>query len=304
MKPHPLLFLLIPLLVVLGSCTKEVSKEDSTHNSTNSGNFYATIDGKPWQGDSLQQAIVTAGIVTITGIGKTQEEMSIVLPALQTGVYAINSQSAGFALYTSLKEGVAELYLSNTSTDPSKAGGTVSLTTIDTVNKTLSGTFQFKLYQESNTTTKTVTEGVFKNIPYNTIDSIRPPIVPPGGNADTLIASIDSVVWNAAQVSGGTQSGMLIIAGASVDSQQTLGLYMPESISAGTYTLDFNTGIYIASYNPDPLTYMVSKGNGSLTIIENDTVNKRIKGSFNFVGISQTDNTSAKITNGYFSVGY
>jgi hypothetical protein len=303
MKSHQVLFILTGFLFSLGSCTKEFSYENPALNQSGSGNFYATIDGEPWQADSLQMAIVAdSGIVTITGISKTQDEISMVLPGFQKGVYAVNGQSVGFALFTSLQVTAADLYLTNTSTDASKAGGTVSLTTIDTVNKTISGTFQFNLYQETNMTTKTVTGGVFNNIPYTGVVS-SPSGPPVGDSADTLIATIDSVNWNASQISVVPQGGVLVIIGFSADGQQSMALSMPESVSAGTYTLDVNSGIYMAYYI-DGLTTFVSEGNGSLTVIANDTVNKRINGRFNFVGASQTDNSSDKITNGYFSVKY
>lgn len=305
MKSNPVLFLLAASLFTLGSCTKELSQESPVQQLPGPGNFYATIDGGSWKADSAQVAIVDdSGIVTITGISKSLEEVSMVLPGFLKGVYAVNGQSTGYALYASLQGGSVDPFLSNGSTDASKAGGTVSLTSIDTVNHTVSGTFQFKLFRVSDLTTETVTAGVFNNIPYINSNSI-PPIVPPTGlNADTLIASVNTVSWIAAQVLVTDTSGLLVIAGTSSDGQQTLGLYMPSSVTAGTYTLDFNTGVYLGSYSPDPLTLLVAQGNGSLTIISNDTVNRHISGRFNFVGISLTNNSSANLTNGYFSVNY
>ncbi|HEY4154674.1 MAG TPA: DUF6252 family protein, partial [Puia sp.] len=227
-------------------------------------------------------------------------------PGFQTGVYSVNAQSEGFAFFSNIQD-TTNLYLSNSSPDVSKAGGTVSLTVVDTVNKTISGTFQFNLYQASSGSTKTITSGVFNNIPYTgSGGTTLPPIqAPPGSNTDTLYAQVDSVAWEAAQVLVNAQSGSLIIGGISSDAQQTLGLYMPANITAGTYSLDFSSGIYFATFSPGPTSSLFSIGTGnSLTILENDTVNRRIKGNFNFVGKSQTDSSSATITNGYFSAAY
>ena len=305
MKSNPVLLLLAAFLFSLGSCTKELSRESPVQQAQGPGNFYATIDGQIWEADSVQISIVDdSGIVTITGISKSQEEISMVLPGFLIGVYAVSGESPGYSLYASLQGSAVDPFLSNGSTDVTKAGGTVSLTAIDTVNHTVSGTFQFKVYRSSDMTTKTVTAGVFNKIPYINSSSL-PPITPPAGqNSDTLIASVNNVSWVAALVQPSDQSGMLVIAGTSSDGQQTLGLFMPSSVIAGTYTLDLNAGTYLASYSPDPLTFFVAQGNGSLTIISNDTVNRRITGRFNFVGISQATNGSANITNGYFSVSY
>ena len=80
MKSNPVLLLLAAFLFSLGSCTKELSRENPVQQAQGPGNFYATIDGQIWEADSVQVAIVDdSGIVTITGISKSQEEISMVL---------------------------------------------------------------------------------------------------------------------------------------------------------------------------------------------------------------------------------
>lgn len=302
MKLHPV-FLLISILVFsLGSCKKELSQETPTHNSSGGGTFYATIDGQSWQGDSLQQAIAMNGTLTITGIGKTQEVMAIVLPGFQTGVYTVNAQSAGYAFFGNPAD-AATLYLSNSSPDPLKAGGTVTLTMIDTVNKTVSGTFQFNLFEGPDSVSISVTAGVFSGIPYTGSGGAQNP-PPPAGSTDTLIAQIDGVDWEAAQVLVGAQTGQLVIGGVSASARQSVGLYMPDSVAAGTYAMNFADGKYFAMYNPDPSTVLLSIGNGSLTVIENDMVKKHISGNFSFVAKSEIGGSSSTVSNGYFSVDY
>jgi hypothetical protein len=308
MKLHPVLFLFAPLVFLWGSCTKELSREIPLA-SQDSVNFYAVIDGAPWQGDSLQQVNISdSGIVSIMGIGKSQDEISMVLPAFRKGVYAVNSQTPAYAQYNSLKEGfAAEIYLTNTSSDQSKAGGTVTITDIDTVNKTVSGTFQFKVYQESNTTTKTVTAGFFNKLPYSGSGSVINPGGPPGGGistTDTLSATINDTAWAADQVLAASQNGILIVSGSSADGLKVLALYMPAAVTPGSYTLNYSSGTYSALYDPDPTTPLVAQANGTLKITENDTVNKHITGTFSFTGISLTSSVTASITNGYFSCSY
>lgn len=300
MKLHPV-FLLISILVFsLGSCKKELSQEAPAHGVSGAGTFYATIDGQSWEGDSLRQAIAANGTLTITGIGKTQEAMAIVLPGFQTGIYIINAQSAGYAFFGNPAD-AATLYLSNSNPDPLKAGGTVTLTRIDTVKKTVSGTFQFNLFEAPDSVSMSVTAGVFSDIPY-TGSAQNPP--PPAGGTDTLLAQIDGVDWVAAQVLVGAQTGQLVIGGVSANARQSVGLYMPDSVTAGTYAMNFADGKYFAMYNPDPSTVLLSIGNGSLTVIENDTVKKHISGNFSFVAKSEIGGSSSTVSNGYFSVDY
>ena len=126
MKSTPIL-VCVAFIFSLASCTKELSRESPTHGLPNSGTFYATIDGQSWNGDSIQQAVVADGTLTITGVSRAGDALAIVLPGLQTGVYALNAQSAGYALFTNLQD-TSNLYLSNSIADSSKAGGIVSLT--------------------------------------------------------------------------------------------------------------------------------------------------------------------------------
>src|SRR5665213_1638179 len=308
MKLHPVLFLFAPLVFLWGSCTKELSRENPLP-AQDSVNFYAVIDGIPWQGDSLRQVNISdSGIISITGIGKNQDEISMVLPAFRQGVYAVNSQTPAYAQYNSLKEGfAAEIYLTNTISDESKAGGTVSITDIDTVNKTISGTFQFKAYQESNTTTKTVTAGFFNQLPYSGSGSVINPEGPPGGGVsttDTLSASINDTAWAADQVLAASQNGVLIVSGSSADGSRLVAMYMPAAVTPGNYTLNYSSGTYFAAYDPDPNTILVAQANGTLKITENDTRNKHVTGTFSFVGASLTSGVTASITNGYFSCNY
>jgi hypothetical protein len=304
------------LLLSLGSCTKEYSYEPSSQDSSSAnGNFYATIDGKLWKGDSIQQAILADGTLTITGIGKTRDAMAIVLPGILPGVYALSVQSPGYALFADLQDST-DPYLSNASQDASKAGGTVTLTSVDTARKTVSGTFQFNLYQASGAVTMKVTSGVFTDIPYYSDGSspVNPGGPPSGGGSggeDTLTASINGVDWEAAVVNSATQAGVLGMIGSDASIKQGINLYMPSNAAPGTYSMDFNSsagyyGAYIAdlqSTNPVPLLPL-QDNDGSLTILENDTVNRRIRGNFQFNAESADFSKTVSITNGYFSIGY
>src|SRR5450432_675702 len=291
MKSRILPLLLPGFVFLFFACSKEVSEEHgSIPTNISSGNFTATIDGTPWTADSLQQALVldNNGSVNISGLGKTGEQISMILPVFKKGSYILNSTSSGYSFYLNLQNNTQQGYLSNVA----NAGGTVTISTIDTVNKTVSGTFQFNLTSPVSFTSRSVTKGVFTNIPYI---SATGPVPPPGGIQDTLLATVDGAKFNAIQVLSGTSGNQLTLAGFGSNGAQSVDLIMPESVGVGTYNLDVTAGVYAAAYSPDGLIALLSVSNGSLTILMNDIAARRIRGTFSFVG-SETGVTSVNIT--------
>ena len=79
---------------------------------------------------------------------------------------------------------------------------------------------------------------------------------------------------------------------------QSLNLYLYDTITIGTHPL--NGGIYSrAMYSPNNSNYFFSDS-GTVDILEYDTVNWKIKGTFNFVG--KEFGTSINVTNGAFEI--
>jgi hypothetical protein len=295
--------LLTAVLFSFISCTKEMSLENKNGTAPVNGDFYATIDGLQWSADSLQDVEVDTAGVSILGLSKTGEVITMFLPQFKTGTYTLNAQSASYAVYANIVTNPNSEYLSNFG----KAGGTITITSIDTVNKLISGNFQLTLVNPLDNTTKTITGGILAYVPYEGGSAII--ITPPptgGGNMDTLTALVNGNAFTGAVVETekDTISGQLLVAGISADGITDIALDMPMNIKAGTYSLDFNKGMYFGFYNPSASVILVSIANGSLTIISNDAVNRRIKGTFNFIGSTSTTASTANVTQGYFSVSY
>ena len=97
-------------------------------------------------------------------------------------------------------------------------------------------------------------------------------------------------------------AGQMLIAGFS--GTQDVGLFIPSGISAGTYNLDFTTGLYIGVYNPDASVTLFSQSNGTITILSNNTTARRISGTFNFVATPVGSGPTANLTQGYFAANY
>lgn len=288
-------FLLAAALFLFVSCSKEISKEQSHNTPITQGDFYATIDGSQWDADSLQLVLVNNNGLTISGLSKKGDEISILLPEFKTGTFTLNASSLPFSFYANVFGSLTDVYYSNSGS----ASGTVTIASIDTVNHLISGSFQFTLVNPSNDSKKTISSGIFSYVPYSmgVVTGIPLP-----ANTDTLKATAGGSLFSPNQVTTDVSSGQLVIAGIASDGT-TLALLMPDMIAPGSYNLDFATGIYIGIFNPPGVTIgLVSQANGTLTIISHDVVSKRIIGTFSFIATPISSGTPVTITNGYFSV--
>jgi len=289
--------LLAASLFSLFSCSKELSLEKGGANTAQQGQFYATIDGVKWNADSLQLVQTSNGGVSISGLSKSGMEISMVLPVFKTGTFILNDTALPFAFYVNLGGSLTSVYYTNAGA----ASGTVTISSIDTVNHLVSGTFQFTAVNPIDNTVKTITNGVFSFLPYS---SGNGPVNPPPVVQDTLQALVGTVPFSPYQITAVVSNGQLTIAGIARDGS-ALGLLMPDTIKVGTYNMDFATGNYIGVYAPAGSTSpLISQANGTLTILSNDTVNKRISGTFSFIATPSTSGTPVTITTGYFSVSY
>ena len=294
----PLTRILIALaLFLFVSCSKEMSKELSHDATPTQGNFYSTIDGKQWNADSLQLVLVDNNGVTISGLSKTGEEISILLPEFKTGTFTLNASSLPFSFYVNVFGNLTDVYYSNSG----DATGTVTIASIDSVHHLISGSFQFVLVNPSDNSTKSITSGIFSYVPYTAGSGI---ITPPPSSKDTLNAKVDGNLFSPYQITTEVSSGQLIIAGITTDGS-TMALLMPDNITPGTYSLDFGTGTYIGIYNPPGVTIgLVSQNNGTLTILSHDPVAKKIVGTFSFIASPISSGTPVTVSEGYFSITY
>jgi hypothetical protein len=288
--------LLIAALFSFISCSKELSKENNTGTQILNGDFYATIDGTQWNADSLQIAFLNNTGFSISGLSKTGEQVTMLLPTLKLGNYTLNALSAPIAISSNIIVNTSTVYISNTGA----AGGSITISGIDSVKQLVSGSFTFTLIDPVDNSRTAITAGVFNLVPYSVDTS--------GGtlpsSSDTLEANVGGNQFNSAQVVTSITSGTLYIAGISADGVADIALGMPSDVSAGTYNMDFATGVYYGVYNPKSSTVLLSEMNGTLTITSNDTVARRIIGTFSFIASPMMSGTPVTITAGYFSVSY
>jgi hypothetical protein len=302
-----LLIRLLPIFLVSGfiSCQKEISFEPGQNGGGSgtgvNGILKMKIDGKQWVADKAAGASLMVGMINISGLGNDKKTFTITLSDTVARTYILSNQitsidSAHFAaLYDSVSV-TNDSWSTVEGDDPALAGGWLNIAKIDKVKKTMSGSFQFKLYREMDSTTLTITEGVFENLSYTTT-------LPPASATDTFRVKINGTSWNPASLVGLVNFGSISVVANEASLNKTVGLTMPADITTGSYTFDFLGGQYIGAYNPNPTTTLASTS-GTLTILEHNTSTKRIRGNFNFVAEPVLGGTGVNLTEGYFSVKY
>lgn len=152
-------------VVTMLACHKYTSIENGNGLPAD---MVATIDDSvSWEAaDSTQTAIISQGLVTISGISADGQEISITLDDTVVGVYFLNQTSTSLAIYANLDSVGSYAYSTNQGADTAQAGGSVTVTAVNMVDRTISGVFSFKVFRNSDGTQQDITAGVFYNIPY------------------------------------------------------------------------------------------------------------------------------------------
>ena len=283
------------------SCQKEftIGPVDSSlisqPPSSGSGSFIATIDGAKFIADKAVGAVKAAGVIAITG--QSLDGENIVLRVADSAVHSYAMDIGSFTNFGGYSKDTGYAYATNQGNTAAESGGTLNITSIDTVNKTISGTFSMKVYRQFDKKQKNITEGIFTNIPYETT------ALPPANAKDTFRVKVDGKDFSAESISGNAFYGRITLSASDQMVHKTIGITVPDNISEGTYSMGGLNSDYIGQYNIGTTTLMTASG-GKLTILEHNTTTKRIRGSFNFTAKEMLGTSSAEITEGYFSVVY
>ena len=285
------------VVLVLFSCRKEVSTENP--NGRN-GTFTAQIDGVQWiAADSLKGAAIAAGFINIFGISSDKKQLNIILNDTIPGVYTLNQNTTSVAAYASQDSADLYTYTTNQGSDTAQGGGTVTVTQIDPVGRTITGTFSFNVYRDEDGKQKKITEGVFFKLPYTNS-------LPEANKGDTMQAAIEGQKWIARSIQASNFSNTLVINGSALNGSQAITLIVPFDIAAGgPYLFDYMQFTYTGIYSP-VINSTFGSASGTLNILENDPTTGRIRGNFEFLAEDPTlqDPKTYQLTNGYFSVQY
>ena len=298
MKKSAFFLLIVGVGLMFSACKKEYSVENA---NVTTANFTAVINGVEWSAAKTSEgATLAQGMLNITGISSDSQEISITLTDTTLGVHNLTPQTSSLAVYGFIDSSYTTNFSTSAGADTTQSGGEVTLTAIDQVTQTVSGTFAFKVYRTSDGTSKTVATGVFSHIPYTTS-------LPGTAPTDTVTASIDGTPFNSASIQV-SSANELTIQGSTSNGNQSIFLIVPGNAPVGNHAFTTAAPAYTALYD-----FVGSNGGitaapataGTINILENNAGISRMRGTFSFTTTDQTSaNGNHAITSGFFSVYY
>lgn len=270
------LLLLAIGVLLLTSCSQEI--EDNTPA------FQGVRDSIFFRGFSNSAVVNPNGSIAVRGANNLEEVRILVSAINQTNVVLGEGAAPGnSATYTNEFGTIF-------STNNDSGSGEVSLQING--DNTVSGTFNFVALTENETDTVTFSRGFIFEVPFlgelNTDDG-------PTQEPDSFTARVNTVIYTPTEINSSVSSGVLQISANRGDGT-AISLTMPENATPGTFDITAD-GLFTALYvDADGVN---NASTGSLTIISNNTTERRITGDFVF------DTAGGfLITDGGFSISY
>lgn len=292
LKTAPQLIVLF-ITTLIASCTYEpvdgnVEPDPDSGGNGEYGVFKADFNGSTWTAKETE-AIISGNFIQIAAINSKGENFGIMIEGSTAGTYAANVNIVSYS-----PAGTEYGYLAINDNNPSENTGSVIITSINTTNKTISGTFHFKGYWSDVPNAKapiTFTNGVFKDIPYITQEETADVFTAKVGGANFV--AIDILT---AEI--GIGSDNFITIGAQDVNSNTISISIKTTLGIGSHTITNTVGANVQGYYEDLNDeYKAVSGNITITSKTSD----RIKGTFEF---RTNGATPFVISQGNFDVEY
>jgi hypothetical protein len=288
-------FLLLWTAIIFTSCDNEpidpaINPTDFVGGNLGPALFKADFSGATWNA-TVSQAIISGNLMQIVGAKANGESFAFLIDGATLGTYPANVNILAFT-----PAGSEFGYWSTNINNATENTGSITISNINTTNKTISGTFSFKGYWSDNDVTAILpvqfTNGVFTNVPYISQQETN----------DTFFAKVNGSEFVdedilVTEITAGTQQFISVAAQNAALNSMTVSV--KSSLAAGTYTITGNsaTDVVQASYNINNTSY--NAVSGTVKIISKTAT--RIKGTFSVVTGGATPFT---ITEGAFDVAY
>jgi hypothetical protein len=279
----------IVLGFIASGCNNDDEEEDINNNTNNNPSMTANWNGNPWTAEEPSASIMNEKI-NITGIDSDGRTISITLNDNGEGTYNLAYNGENAAAVTPDQGGVNPAWTSNSHAD---AGGSVIITEINTSDSTITGTFSFDAYRYTDNSFVEITNGKFINVKWTSTMPSTPD--------NNFAVTINGTIWTPTSISASVAMGKLMINATNSEATKTVGLSMPQSITAGTYSFS-PFGDYLGQYNIGSSTFLQSQS-GTL-IITSHVPGTSISGTFEFEALQMGGSTSASLTNGSFEINY
>jgi hypothetical protein len=218
------------------SCENEpidsaINLDDFNNGANGSALFKADFNGATWTATTTQ-AVISGNFIAISGVKVNGEGFGFLVEAPTTGTYAANTNLLAYT-----PSGSEYGYYSTNFNNPEENTGSITITNINTTDKTLSGVFNFKGYW-SDTIVNSIlpvqfANGVFQNIPYT----------PQAQTGDSFFAKIGGTEFVdvdilSTTISIGSQEFISI--GAQNAALNSITVSVKSSLGTGTYPITGN----------------------------------------------------------------
>lgn len=296
MRKSNLVFIAIMVSFIIAACQKELN----FGNQSVLGTFTAKVDSSNWEATTVKGITRQAGMIIISG--KSTNGNMIVLTVADSGVHSYsfhNLSASNLATYTDAVSGNNNIFSTN-QWDLPGVYGSLQITSIDTLNKIMSGTFSFRAYRQSDSLSHIISAGIFTNISY----TISNPLPSATDTFRVKVAGTPFTYNSLTGISTGAPLNQIAINALQGSVAPVVGLTFPNTIATGSFDFDGLAGTVKGLYNPSTTTNLLADS-GSVEILEHNTVSKRIRGNFNFKALPLVgDSPKVYLTEGYFSIIY
>ncbi len=150
-------------LCIFISCQKKF-EDPNIISPVGSAQFTAKINGALFVAVLTGAAIREDSVISIAA--ETNDRQMIVFAVKDSGVHIYTLAMKSIFNFGGYTDATSIAFGSNEGINPGDSGGILAITSIDRTNKLMSGTFTFKAFHQDNRTQRTISEGVFNNIPY------------------------------------------------------------------------------------------------------------------------------------------
>ena len=290
---------LIACFIVLTSCSSDSSSEENSLT----GSITATIDGQNWRSNIAIAAVqsvnfdeINGSVLQIMGTASNASSLAINIPLqnLSVGTYTYNGFDAeGNLSYNTMDD----LY----SSDETDGTFTLTISSYNIANGTISGTFSGTLIGFDTATEVSVTNGTFSNITVISQQLYSNGSMSLKLNSGSVFnMDTDNSDGKYLMIQQVSEANKIVVYGYNTNLGADYGIYsimIPENATVGSHTIDGNN--YDAGFNNNSnIDYTTTGGTINITSHSGNT----IVGTFNFTatGNSQT----MTISQGNFSITY
>lgn len=254
------------------------------------GLFKVDFDGSTYTALTTQ-VYISEGTIAITALRANGDSFGFLIEGDDVGPYQAHQNLLAFN-----PSGQEFGFWSVNPDNPTENTGIITITEINTVDHTISGTFNFKGYWSNTDETvapKQFTNGVFTDLPY----------VDESPTGDTFSATIDGVGFTAGTIltTEVTAGELTLISVAGQSGQSAITVSAVSDITVGTYAITGNVGM-----DSVQVVYSDPDGNGGLATLGSVTITEitatRIKGTFTATIVDGA--TTYQITSGSFDAAY